>query len=335
MLDNLKSHTDHIEFYEITDVPLYKDSFLVSDDNLEKIEKQWVEFLASDCDYEKWVHPNRLMDYIPCSISSVTETHLNITILLDRSSRFHTISKSLPTKFFKTAFKVFSSEKRPFIVVDQKWFRNLRSSIYSAYVLIDFVGIRSLLNENGEFPSAKLNSIKSIVDKFSDQNKDLTFLTCADNIIIKSGWTLNSNLSKYQPEKLIKSVYQLMTQIKNDTEISSYAILTQGANYVDETNLTNGKTPENHFFISSISVPFIEAFEIDENVRKRIREGEIDKMQFYIENSFYTSTKRKHYSSEEPSWFKKLEFKSKKLNTRLSYSGLNYQNICELIDLNE
>ena len=251
------------------------------------------------------------------------------------SANTEPISKSLPIKFFKTAFKVYSAEKRPYIIVDHEWFQNLSRTLYSAYVLIDFVGIRKLLNENGEFPSAKLNSIKLTVDKFCKENSDLTFLTCADNIIIKSGWAFDSNLSKYQPEKLIKTVYQLMTQIKNDTEISSYAILTQGANYVDETNLTNGTTPKNHYFVSSISVPFIEAFEIDENVRKRIREREIEKKQFYIEQSFYISTNRKHNSSEEPGWFEKLEFKSQKLNTKLSYSALDYQNVCELIELNK
>src|SRR5690606_15925752 len=167
-------------------------------------------------------------------------------------------------------------------------------------------GIRNLLNEYGEFPSDTLNSIKAIVDKFCNQNKDLTFLTCADNIIIKSGWEFVTENSKYQPEKLVITVNQLMAEIKKETQISSYAIMTQGANYVDEKNLTHSVTPKNHFFMGSISVPFIEAFEIDSDIRKRIKNKEIEKMPFYIEQSFYISTKRRHYSSEEPTWFKKL-----------------------------
>ena len=335
MLDNLQIQKEHIEFYGISDIPLNKDSFLLSDQSLDKIEQQWTEFLSSKCDYEKWIHPNGLMDYIPCHISSVNDSHLNITLLLDRSSRFHTISKTLPTKFFRTAFKVFSSDKRPYIIVDQNWFKNLRNSIYSAYVLIDFVGIRILLNEYGEFPSNTLNSIKAIVDKYCNQNKDLIFLTCADNIIIKSGWEFVSENSKYQPEMLVITVNQLMAEIKEKTRINSYAIITQGANYVDEKNLTHSVTPKNHFFMSSISVPFIEAFEIDSDIRKRIKNKEIDKMPFYIEQSFYISTKRKHYSSEEPTWFKKFDFESEKLKTKLTYSALTFENICDLIDIND
>lgn len=335
MLNNLQIQSDQIEFYEVSNVPLNKDSFLLSDQWLDRVEKQWTEFLSPECDYEKWTHPNELMDYIPCHISSVNDSHLNITLLLDRSSRFHTVSKTLPTKFFKTAFKVFGSEKRPYIIVDQNWFNNLRNSIYSVYVLIDFVGIRNLFNEYGEFPSDKLNSIKAIVDKFCNQNKDLTFLTCADNIIIKSGWEFVTKNSKYQPEKLLITVNQLITEIKKETEISSYAIITQGANYVNEKNLTNSATPKNHFFMSSISVPFIEAFEIDFDIRKRIKSKEIEKMPFYIEQSFYISTKRKHYSSEEPTWFKKFDFESEKLKTSLSYSALTFENICDLIDISE
>lgn len=335
MLDNLQIQKEHIEFYGISNIPLNKDSFLLSDQWLERIEQQWTEFLSPNCDYEKWTHPNSLMDYIPCHILSVNESHINITLLIDRSSRFHTISKILPTKFFRTAFKVFSSEKRPYIIVDQAWFFNLRNSIYSAYVLIDFVGIRNLLNEYGEFPSDTLNSIQSIVNKFCNQNKDLTFLTCADNIIIKSGWEFGTVNSKYKPENLIVTVNQLMTEIKKETQISSYAIMTQGANYVDERNLTQSITPKNHFFMSSISAPFIEAFEIDFDIRKRIKNKEVEKMPFYIEQSFYISTKREYYSSEEPTWFKKFDFESEKLKTILTYSALTFENICDLIDLKE
>jgi hypothetical protein len=161
----------------------------------------------------------------------------------------------------------------------------------------------------------------------------LTFLTCADNIIIKSGWEFGTENSKYEPEKLVITVNELMTEIKKKTEISSYAIMTQGANYVDDKKLTHSVTSKNHFFMSSISVPFIEAFEIDSDIRKRIKNKEIEKMPFYFEQSFYISTKRIHYISEEPTWFKKFDFESEKLNTRLTYSGLTFENICDLIDI--
>ena len=335
MLDNLQKQKEHIEFYGTSDIPLNKDSFLLSDQWVDKIEQQWTEFLSPKYDHQKWIHPNGLMDYVPCHISSVSESHFNITLLLDRSSRFHTISKTLPARFFRTAFKVFTSEKRPYIIVDQNWFNNLKNSVYSAYVLIDFIGIRNLLNEYGEFPYDTLNSIKTIIDKYSNQHKDLTFLTCADNIIIKSGWEFGSENSKYQPEKLIITVNQLMKEIKKETLINSYAIMTQGANYVDEKNLIHSATPKNHFFMSSISVPFIEAFEIDFDIRKRIKNKEIDKMPFYIEHSFYISTKRKNYSSEEPTWYKQFNFESEKLKTILTYSALTFENICDLIELTD
>lgn len=334
MLDKLQKQKEHIKFYEISDMPLCEESFLLSDQWLDKIEHQWNEFLSPEYDYENWTHPNGLMDYIPCHISSVNASYLNITLLLDRNSRFHKVSTTLPISFFRTAFKVFNIKSRPYIIVDQNWFNNLRNRIYSAYVLIDFVGIRNMLNKYGEFPSNTLNSIKAIVDKFCNQNKDLTFLTCADNIIVKSGWEFVPENSKYQPEKLIITVNQLMSEIKKETKISSYAIMTQGANYVDEKNLSHSITPKNHFFMSSISVPFIEAFEMDSDIRKRIKNKEIEKMPFYIEQSFYISTKRRYYSSGEPTWFKEFEFESEKLKTRLAYSALTFENICDLIELN-
>jgi hypothetical protein len=333
MLEKLKKQKKSVEFYDCSTLPLDKDCFLLSESNINIISKQWIEYLSTDVDQENWAHPNELMDYIHCNITSVDENNINITILIDRNSRFHTISKTLPLAFFKTAFKVFTSEKRPYIIVNQQWFQDLKTNIYSTYVMIDFVGIRNLLAKYGEFPIEKLNSIKSIIDEYSEKNADLTFLTCADNIIIKSGWELAKTNLQYNHERLIKTVNQIMSDIKKKTEISSYAIFTQGANYVNETNLDKSKTPSNHHFISSISVPFIEAFEIDNNIRKQIKDEKIEKNQFYIESSFYISANRKFYSSKEPKWFKEITFNSRKLQSSLSYYSVSYNNLNELINL--
>lgn len=334
MLDRLLKYDSHVRFYEAPDIPLKRDSFLISNENLSQIETQWMEFFSSTYNYNTWKHPNELMDYIPCHISYVNEDYLNVTLLLDRTNRFHTISKTLPLKYFKTAFLVFSAEKRPYIVVDHVWFNKIKSSIYSAYVLIDFVGVRDLLHQFGEFPSQKLDSVKRIVDDFARQNKELTFLTCADNIILKSGWAYDHQSSSYHPEKLIKTVHDLMTRIEDETQIKSYSIFTQGANYVDERSIAMSHSPSNHYFISSISVPFIEAFEIDNDIRKRLRRNEIERESFYIEQSFYVSTKRRFFGSDEPRWFRKVSFQCEKLKTDLTYSPVSYDNICTLIDMN-
>ncbi|WP_316848905.1 hypothetical protein [Pedobacter agri] len=333
MLDQLKKQPGYFEFYTPEDIPGNKEYYLLGEDDEKIIEQQWIAYSMSDADMMNWKHPNSLMAYIPCHISSNALTHFTLTILLDRSRRFHTVSRTLPKDFFKAAFLPFTSETRPYLIVNQKWFNQLLANLYSSYVLIDFIGIGSLLNRYGEFPTEKLIKIKSIIDTFSVAHPNMQFMSCADNIIIKTGWRLNSDDSDYHPEKLIHMVNQIMAEITTQTSLSSYAIFTQGVNYVNELAMPPSETPRNHLFISSISAPFMEAFAIDEHVRTMIRKKKIEGHPFYLEKSFYISTKRKYTADQEPIYFKNIYFEHQKMGKLITYTPLTYPEICDLIKL--
>jgi hypothetical protein len=327
MLEPLRQYRQYIRFYDLDNLPLNRDCFLLSDNNNDLLNKQWLEFLSPQYNQNKWKHPNELMDYIPCHFSSVSSTHADITLLLDRNLRFHTVRKFLPLNFLLAAFQIFTSEKRSYIVVSEKWFAKIKNSNYSTYALIDFIGIRNLIMTKGEIPSNTISKIKDIIDRISKANPDLVFLSCADNIIVKSGWSAKKVCSKYKPESFIQTVNDLMNQLKAETEIDSYAILTQGVNYINEKELAHTRSPKNHFFMSSIAVPFIEAFEIDNNIREQIRNKRLIKAHFYVENSLYMSLKRRFFLQDEPSWFKKISFMTEKLKTEVIYIPLSFDQI--------
>lgn len=332
ILNGLRQYPEHIEFYDLNSLPLLKDCFLISNERIDTIERQWTEFLALDCNYEKWEHPNSLMDYIHCHITSRNATHLDISLLINSSNRYHTVKMHLSNKYFISAFKVYSSEKRPYIIVDKNWFNGLRNNNYSTYALIDFIGIREKIYINGEIPIGIIKKIKQVVDQACIANPNLIFLSCADNIIVKSTWTTGENMIIYEPEIFVETIHKLMNDIQTIAEIGSYAILTQGVNYIDEKELQDSSTPTNHYFLSSISVPWIEAFEIDKNIRTQIHVNAFDKMPFYLEQSFYISMNRKYYSGKEPSWYREVQFHSDTLGMKLTYSPLTIERIRNLID---
>ena len=333
MLDQLKAFPDHIRFYNVDSVPTFKDSFLLSNENINLISRQWLEFMSPRCNYDKWRHPNELMQYIPCHISFIGENHLNITLLLERFNRFHTFTKHLPKAKFVEAFKIFSSEKRPYIIVDAKLFSKIKNSIYSIYALIDFVGTSHLISEKGEIPTQIVRNLKKTVDKFSIKNPNYIFLTCADNIIVKSSYSTKKSGEKYQHENFIVMINRLMKEIKSKTSLDSYTILTQGVNYVDEKKIKPTYTPGNHFFMSSISMPFIEAFEIDTNVRSQIRNGKLKKSKLYLEKSFYYSLDRNFLSKKEPDFYSEVLFFSDKLNSDIKYIPLSFEQLQTLTQI--
>lgn len=333
MLKKLKEYPRYFEFYDKDELPNHKECYLLGEDNEKIIVQQWLNYILPESDMQEWEHPNGLMEHIPCHISSASTSHFNLTLLLDRSRRFHTVTRTLPKKFFKIAFLPFTSESRPYIIVDQQWFNQIQQNIYSSYVMIDFIGIGSLLNEHGEFPLDKIITIKAIIDKYSIQNPGMQFLSCADNIIIKTAWNLRSADNAYAPEKLIYTVNKIMGEIKQEAMLSSYAVFTQGANYVNEMEIPSGVTPINHLFLSSISAPFMECFAIDEHVRSLIRAKKMIGHSFYLEKSFYISSERKFSSGNEPQYFQEKDFEHKKTGKVITFSPLNFQQICDLIKI--
>lgn len=329
MLEKLKAKTNVFDFVEYSEMEFRRDGFLISGEDLSLIEEKWIDYIEED-DAE---HPNNYFDYIPCYFDSQTETDLNINLLIDRRYRFHSIKKLIPKSKVYCSFIPYSMEGHQYTIVDKDWFNFIRNSLYSTYALVDFVGVRALISEHGEIPSSVVQKLKEIINEFAKENISCDFLTCADNIIIKTNWHLNETINTYSPESFVLTINDLMKKIEDNIGLSSYAIITQGANYVDENGLQKTDRLKNHFFMPSISVPFIEAFEIDNDARNRIRNKELKKSQYYLEHSFYISLKRNFYSSEEPDWFKFIEFTNSKNKNPLKYTGVSFIELTELVNL--
>ncbi len=125
MLFKLKQFPQYFEFYSPVNIPVNKECFLLGDAHLNVIEQQWLAY-SKGKNEKTWPHPNALMDYIPFVITSADKENFHITALLDRSTRFHTVDRKLPKTYFRIGFLPFTSEKRPFVIVDQQWFDLLR-----------------------------------------------------------------------------------------------------------------------------------------------------------------------------------------------------------------
>lgn len=328
MLEKLKSKTNKFEFVEFDNMELRRDGFLISGENPNLIEEKWCEWFEQ----ENSKHPNNYFDYIHCYFDDKTNSHLQINLLLDRSHRFHSIKKIIPKSKIHCSF-ITSYDNHQYIVVDKDWFNFIRNSMYSTYALIDFIGVRKIISDYGEIPQSFFKSLKLLIDEFAIKNPTYDFLTCADNIIVKTNWLVNENINTYSPESFTRTIHDLMNRIEVTINLKSYTIITQGANYVNENGLINNHRLENHYFMPSISEPFIDVFEIDTDARKKIKNNEIKKSQFYLENSFYISLKRKYSSGEEPEWVQFAEFTNSKNNNLLKYLAVNFEELSVLTEL--
>ncbi|MTI89263.1 MAG: hypothetical protein FH748_15010 [Balneolaceae bacterium] len=329
MLKELKNIPEQFEFYAPEEIPKERDCFLLSANGEKLIERQWIEWL-NNYDYDTWKHPNELVDYTPCWIYSTNDLFINLSFMINYKNRFHSVNTLLPRQMLKIAFLPFTAEKRPYLLVDDSWYNKLFTYTYSMYCIIDFIGIRELIAKYGEVPADTINNIQSICSEVGNSHKDLQIIMLADNILVKSKWKPEES-DKYNPEILVRLIIDLMNGIEKRSGIKSYAIFTQGTNYVNEDKILDIPKNENTISIPSISSPFIESFEIDNNVRKLIRKKEIKPKTLYIENSLYLSMDRKFYSSEEPNWMIKKKFNSEKNLRHIEYLALDRDEFEELI----
>lgn len=329
MFPKLREIPEQFEFYSPENIPKNRDCFLQSDKDELIIQTQWLDWLEN-YDYDTWKHPNEIVNHLNCWVHETNESFITLSFMIDPKNRFHSVNILLPRTKFKASFLPWTAEKRPYIIVDNNWFERLLKYNYSLYCVIDFVNIRKLISKKGEVPARKLNQIQKICNEICDKHKDLQLIMLADNILIKSSWK-PEEVEKYNPEDFISLINKTMRTIEQETNISSYAIFTQGANYVDEAKVELIKS-DNFVSIPSISAPFIESFEIDTYVRKQIRKGTIKPKQLYIENSLYLSTNRRFYSSEEPKWFQKYAFYSVKSLKKIEFHALEYDEFIKLIE---
>lgn len=328
MFPKLRKIPEQFEFYSPTEIPKNRDCFLLSAKDELIIQSQWIEWLKN-YNPDTWEHPNGIVKYINCWVHETNESFINLSFMVNYKNRIHSVNILLPITKLKASFLPWTAEKRPYIIVDETWFERLLSYTYSLYCVIDFINIRKLISEDGEVPVQKINKIQQICKSICEEHEDLQLIMLADNILLKTTWK-PEEFEKYNPEKFISLVNQTMNSIKQMTNIDSYAIFTQGANYVNEDKVDFIKS-NNFVSIPSISAPFIESFEIDTYVRKQIRSGKMKPKSLYIENSLYLSTNRKFYSSEEPEWFKKYNFFSEKSLKKIEFHALEYNEFTELI----
>jgi len=331
-MDELRDFTDVFKFYNPKEIPKNWMCYLLGDEQLSFIKSQWKDFAINGYgENDDWKHPMRNVESIECTVIHCDGDYLNVKFIINRINRFHIVHRVLPVKELLHAFEVICIEKYPYLIVKQQWFNEMVNSNNSTYAYIDFIGIKKIIYQNGKIPTAVINPILNIINRFSTENPEMIFLTLADNIVIKASWNIFVGNLDYEPEKFMTLLQVVLRAIKDEAGIQAYCIVTQGTDYIKEEDIEfSSPQSSNHFFLSSISVPFKDAFEIDDDVRKKVK-GDLRKSDFYIEESFYYSLKRNYFSGKEPIEMNKQHVISQNSDREISYFPLTLDEVSQLV----
>ena len=225
-------------------------------------------------------------------IRSVVDDVMEISWYPNIMDRFHEMLVRLPRSAFVNCVETPRWDKRPFLFVRGSWLTGLHVRPYSAFALIDAIGVKRALATDELF-SKKLVRLRSRIDEVAAGNPGVAFVSFADSLLLKTNWFVGHYDSEikysYEPETLIRLMPTLTKVFQEELGLQIYAAMTQGANEYEDTSLLHSSKTGNHFSLNSLGLPFAQLMAIDEAARDAIRQGRHLPAELYIDRQFFNS----------------------------------------------
>lgn len=273
---------DTIPFEEI---PTHQDVYLMDEVYMEEYEKFLLAVLARED-----VEPVGLISYV--GVRNITQDALELSWYPNISDRFHEVTIVLPRDQFVTCVECANYGERPRIFVKTEWLSLLHSRPYSAFALVDAIGVKNAIR-SGRLENQKLAELRTSIDVLAKNHPEIAFVSFADSILLKIQWRpgffQRGIKYSYEPEALIR-LFPDLSSIYNDTlGLKIYAVIAQGSNeYFDEALLHISKE-QNHICLNSLGLPFAQVMEIDTAVRKALHENKHPPTELYLDQKFFHS----------------------------------------------
>jgi len=266
-------------------IPLNEDCIMMDEKYLKEYEEMMIN-LFNGSDYEN-------IGYV-CytSVRKVNKDSIVLSWYPDVFTRFHEVSINLPKNELIVCVECWQWSQKPHIFVKSKWYEDLHLKTYSIFSLIDAIGVKEAL-QNGKLTRDKLISLRTEIDNLAKENKDISFISFADNLLLKSNWTVGHHKSdinyNYVPERFIILVKKLQDIYKRILGLNIYAVLTQGSNlYYNDPDLHISES-RNHICLNSLGLPFADLMSIDAAVKSALKSNIHPPSEIYMEEKYFHS----------------------------------------------
>lgn len=274
-----------LDHYKFEDVPLDRDIFLM--------QEKWIsayEQYIDDVYLRRNPDPVGYISY--AAIRSISDDHLEISWYPNTHDRFHEVFLRLPRSKFVCCVGCWDIDEKPRIFVSDDWIEDLHKRPYSAFALIDAIGVKKALNA-GALTETKLLSLRSALDRIAESRPEIAIFSFADSVLVKSDWTVgafDNELSyTYSPERLIDVVETIFQAFEEHIGLGCYACITQGFNEYTDGKVIHSSSSGNHISLNSLGLPFAQLMNIDQSVHRAIKSRIHEPHQLYLDASYYRS----------------------------------------------
>ncbi len=288
----MSRHFTHAQFehFEFEAIPRDRDLYLMDERWIPEWEAAYLDLFNGE-DF-------RNVGYISyAAVRSATPDALEISWYPNVFDRFHEVTVVLARDAFVCCIDVHDYDEKPHIFVKGEWLTTLHLRPYSAFALIDAIGVKRALAA-GELLGRRLITLRDRIDAIADATPSVAFISFADSLLIKANWFVgqyDSEISySYEPETLIRLFPKIAAAYQEVLGMSIYATITQGMNEYEDTSLIHQSSGGAHVSLNSLGLPFAQLLAIDDAARNAIRCGHHERYELYVDDLFFHSLRFKY-----------------------------------------
>jgi hypothetical protein len=277
------THPD-FDIYPLDEIPLGRDLFLRPVSDMQAHEKAMVECFEGN----EW-HPVGAVCFV--SATNIEETSIELSWAVRTSDRFHTLNVTLPKEKIEICVGSIDWDEDPSLFVQDEWLAKMLRRTKCTFALIDAIGVRDAIKKGLDFEET-LPEYRKRIDELSDRYPQVSFISWADSIILKSHW--RSGYFKegieytYAPELFIEIFLEVKKVFAEVFGLRIYGIFTQGENsFQDE--LIHISEKQNHICLNSLGAPFADLKNIEDEARKNIKRERHEGHELYLDLSYFQS----------------------------------------------
>lgn len=308
-------HKD-IDKYSFEDIPLNQDCVLMSEKYMEEFSIALVGMLEgkSKSPYE--------VGYVSFVAGrQINDNSLDLSWYPNVHTRFHEVSISIPKDKIITSVGCGQYDVKPYIFVEHDWLEQLYTREYSVFALIDAIGVKEAIRDN-LLTKELLVDLRNRIDALAEQHSDISFISFADSLILKSNWSVGyfhkGIECSYEPESILNIICEIQEIYRDVLGLEIYSVVTQGSNEYYEEPLLHISPSKNHICLNSLGVPFAELLAIESAAKSAIKNGTHGLSDLYMDEQYYHSlnfefeykkndkpknTYKAIMKTEEPSYF--------------------------------
>lgn len=274
---------DEIEKYSFEEVPLNRDIFLMDQKYVAEYEANMIQFLDGRGPFEN-------IGYIAYAAArAIGSDSIELSWYPNIYDRFHEVRVFLPRSQFVASVGSWTIDEKPHIFVTGAWLDSLYTRTYSAFAMVDAIGVKAALL-SGRLTRDLLLRLRAEIDALAARYPAVAFVSFADTLLLKYNWSYRPTgemTYDYDPEVLLKLLVEIDHVYHQVLGMATYAVIAQGGNEFFDDDLLH--VSGNHVSLNSLGLPFAQIQSMDDTVRENIRTGRHVPAQIYMDVQFMRS----------------------------------------------